>query len=191
MFSADLTVRRQPTINNIGTDGGNGQNEEWRIGVLCDLFSIETRQWIEGQIVNLFSDDLGDWMRVQYGQRIRDILRDDPFVRMKRTDSVNDERTWFNVLQCVTNELFPVLSVKLSECVQDKLVNDPSFKINNLRDVAVEDVLKRLMTKRTMNNKEIDYLKALIQRAHQSSKLMDVHEPQQRLVNTLFFEFRS
>ena len=148
---------------------------------MCDLFSIETRQWIEGQIVNLFSDDLGDWMRVQYGQRIRDILRDDPFVRMKRTDSVNDERTWFNVLQCVNNELFPVLSVKLSECVQDKLVNDPSFKINNLRDVAVEDVLKRLMTKRTMNNKEIGYLKALIQRAYQSP--IDENEHQKRLVN--------
>ena len=69
------------------------------------------------------------------------------------------------MVQCVTHELFPVLSVKINECVQEKLLQDLNFKSSDITEDAVEDILKRLMTKRTMNNKEIEYLKGLIERA--------------------------
>ena len=78
--------------------------------------------------------------------------------------------TWFNVMQCVPNELFPAMSVKLSQCVQDKLLMDSSFKMSDIGDDAVKDVLKRLMERRTMNNVEINYLKGLFQRAIQHNE---------------------
>ena len=74
--------------------------------------------------------------------------------------------SWQNVVQCVTHELFPVLSVKINECVQEKLLQDLNFKSSDITSDAVEDILKRLMTKRTMNNKEIEYLKGLIERTN-------------------------
>ena len=73
-------------------------------------------------------------------------------------------------MQCVTNELFPAMSVKLSQCVQDKLLMESSFKMSDIGDDAVKDVLKRLMELRTMKNVEIDYLKGLFQRAIQHNE---------------------
>ena len=73
--------------------------------------------------------------------------------------------TWRNVVHCVSNELFPQLSIKLDECVQERLLKDTAFKLSNVGDEAVEDIMGRLMKKRTMNNVEIGYLNGLIQRA--------------------------
>ena len=84
---------------------------------------------------------------------------------------ISEILTWFNVMQCVTNELFPAMSVKLSQCVQDKLLMDSSFKMSNLDEKAVEDILRRLMERRTMNNVEINYLKGLFQRAIQHNAM--------------------
>ena len=80
------------------------------------------------------------------------------------------------MVQCVTHELFPVLSVKINECVQEKLLQDLNFKSSDITSDAVEDILKRLMTKRTMNNKEIEYLKGLIERANDipNAKVMQI-----------------
>ena len=75
--------------------------------------------------------------------------------------------TWHNVLQCVNQELFPVLSVKINECVQEKLLKDSAFKMSDIGTDAVEDIIERLMKKRTMNNKEITYLKELFERANE------------------------
>ena len=146
----------------------NKQIMKWRVGSLCEMFSPELRQWVHGDVVNLFSDEIGDWIRIQYGLRIRDVLRDDPFVRERKMVEVRGRKTWFNVLQCVTQELFPILSIKINECVQEKLLKDTAFKMGDIRKEAVLDILDRLMTKRTMNNKEIAYLKELVQRLNGS-----------------------
>ena len=79
---------------------------------------------------------------------------------------------WFNVVQCVSTELFPVLSVKLSQCVQEKLASDIDFQLNDFGEDSVNDIMERLKEKRAMNNKEILYLRELIQRA------CDKHENQ-------------
>ena len=87
--------------------------------------------------------------------------------------------TWFKVVQCVNTELFPVLSIVMRECVEEKLSKDPRFKVDDFGESAVKEVIERLRGKRTMNNKEISYLKELIQRASGH------REEQQRLVYTL------
>ena len=90
-------------------------------------------------------------------------------------------QTWFDVVRCVQTELFPVLSIKMRECVEERLSKEPSFKLNDFGANAVEDVIERLKTKRTMNNKEIHYLKGLIRRAAE-------HQQEgQRLVAELLF----
>ena len=89
------------------------------------------------------------------------------------------EMTWFKVVHCVKTELFPVLSIALKECIDEKVAKEPNFKIDDFGDDAVEDILDRLKEKRTTNNKEIKYLKALFQRASEYA------EYEQRLVNVL------
>ena len=74
-------------------------------------------------------------------------------------------------MQCITAELFPAISVKISECVQEKLLRESTFKMSDIGKEAVDDVIGRLMDKRTTNNVEIKYLEGLVQRAieYQSS----------------------
>ena len=68
-------------------------------------------------------------------------------------------------MQCVTAELFTSISVSISSCVQEKVLRDSAFKMSDLSEEAVKDVMTRLKEKRTMNNKEVTYLMALFQRA--------------------------
>ena len=82
------------------------------------------------------------------------------------------------MVKCVNNELFPVLSVALKKCIDDKLSEDSSFNLNNFSKAAIDDVMERVKTKRTMNNKEIEYLKGLFQRA--------IETTQKRLVSCNF-----
>ena len=77
-----------------------------------------------------------------------------------------ESMTWSNVLQCVRMELFPAISVKISECVQEKLLMDSSFKMTDIGKEAVMDVIERLKEKRTMNNVEVSYLLRLFNRAN-------------------------
>ena len=81
-----------------------------------------------------------------------------------------ERMTWFNVVHCVSTELFPVLAVKMRECVEEKLAKEPTFKLDDFGAAAVGDVIEGLKTKRTMNNKEIAYLKGLIRRATEHQK---------------------
>ena len=85
--------------------------------------------------------------------------------------------TWFNVTRGVMNELFPVLSITMQKCIEDKLAEEPNFKLNDMESKAVKDIIERLKAKRAMNNKEISHLEALIQRAndHQQSPPGLVH----------------
>ena len=160
-----------PVENEYDQQKGQQENRtDWRVGTFCEMYSQEAMKWIEGEIINIFTDEIGKWMRVQTGKRIRDVLCDGLFCRERITDNVTDRMTWFNVVQCVTQELFPVLSIKLNECVQEKIVSDSSFKMDDFKADAVENVIARLGEKRTMNNKEIAYLQAVIKRVNQSPK---------------------
>lgn len=78
---------------------------------------------------------------------------------------ISKRRTWFNVTQCIVNELFPTMSAVISQCIQEKSEKEPDFEMKDLGSEAIKDVMERLMEKRTMSSKEIQYLDALIQRA--------------------------
>ena len=79
-------------------------------------------------------------------------------------DSYPESLSWFNLMQCVSAELFPGMSVKISEAVQEKLLKDNAFKMSDIGKDAANDIIRGLMEKRTMNNMEIDYLKGLFER---------------------------
>lgn len=78
--------------------------------------------------------------------------------------------TWRKVINCVNTELFPVLSIALRKCIDEKLSEENDFKLTDFGLETVADVLDRLKRKRTMNDKEIEYLKALFIRAIDSTK---------------------
>ena len=78
--------------------------------------------------------------------------------------------TWYKVINCVNTELFPVISITLKKCIDEKLSEDTKFKPDDFDDKVVYDVMERLKKKRTMNNKEIKYLQALFQRAIESQQ---------------------
>ena len=55
--------------------------------------------------------------------------------------------------------------MKISECLEQKVLRDAAFEMSDVGEEAVNDVIFQLKRRRTMNNKEISYLKKLIQRA--------------------------
>ena len=78
--------------------------------------------------------------------------------------------TWFNVAENVKTELFPALSIKLRECIEEKISKEPDFKLDDFGEDAVKDVIERLKAKRTTNGRELKYLRALFQRATASNQ---------------------
>ena len=88
--------------------------------------------------------------------------------------------TWFKVVNCVNTELFPVLSIALKKCIDEKLSDDNKFDLHDFKDDVVDDIMERLKGKRAMNNKEVQYLKELFGRALETTQTT-----QKRLVYTL------
>ena len=103
--------------------------------------------------------------------------------------------TWLKVINCVNTELFPVLAITLKKCIDEKLFEDSEFKVVDFGSNVVEDVMKRLKAKRTMNSKEIEYLMELFQRAVDSPKeeISSVHNFCQtlRYEKSLTFRYSS
>ena len=84
--------------------------------------------------------------------------------------NVTDRMTWFKVVNCVNTELFPVLAIALKNCIDEKLSEDVNFKLDDFDDDVIDDLIERLKRKRTMNNKEIKYLKELFERATETTQ---------------------
>ena len=61
----------------------NDKSSAFKIGAICKLYDRERRQWVEAEVINTFCDDIGEWVRVRWGQRIKDILSDDPDLRVQ------------------------------------------------------------------------------------------------------------
>ena len=78
--------------------------------------------------------------------------------------------TWFKVVNCVNTELFPVLSIALKKCIDEKISENINFKVDDFHKDVVDDVMERLKAKRAMNNREVQYLRGLFQRAIDSPK---------------------
>ena len=74
--------------------------------------------------------------------------------------------TWFEIMQCVSVEMFQMLSTKISDSLQQKSLEDSNFKMIDTGDKVVDDIMMRLKEKRMMSNKEISYLRQLIDRAN-------------------------
>ena len=55
-----------------------------------------------------------------------------------------------------------MLSIALKKCVDEKLSGDSDFKLTDFGDKVVDEILEKLKGMRTMNNKEIEYLRALL-----------------------------
>ena len=58
-----------------------------------------------------------------------------------------------------------MLSITMQKCIEEKLSQEPDFKLTDFREETVKDIIERLKGKRTVNSKEISYLKGMIQRA--------------------------
>ena len=56
---------------------------EWKPGTKCDLFDRNSRKWVEVEVVGSFSDDKGEWIKVRWGQKVHNVLGDDPDLRRR------------------------------------------------------------------------------------------------------------
>ena len=81
------------------------------------------------------------------------------------------------MVNCVNTELFPVLSIALKKCIDNKLSEDDNFKLYDFGDEVQDDIIERLKEHRSMNNKEIKYLKELFQRAIETTQKRFVYIP--------------
>ena len=91
---------------------------KWKTGDLCEVYIPEGREWIEGEIINTFTDELGDCLRVQYGQRIRDVMTDDPLFRPRGTRNIavsEDALKMLRKLALKHSDLMPIFEGILSE----------------------------------------------------------------------------
>lgn len=61
----------------------NEQSADWKPGTKCDVFDREQRKWTEGVVIGSFFDEKGKWVKVQYGKHVREILSDDPDLRVR------------------------------------------------------------------------------------------------------------
>ena len=52
--------------------------------------------------------------------------------------------TWTKVVNCVKTELFPVLSIALKKCIDEKLSEDSNFKLHDFDNEVVDDIMERL-----------------------------------------------
>ena len=77
---------------------------------------------------------------------------------------LRDDLTWYNVMECVRQELYPAMAASMSQAL-DELVVKSRFDIGDLGGKAVERVIEGLKTKKVLFNKEIEYIRDLVQRA--------------------------
>lgn len=111
-------IRRQPQNAVISEANDVMTPRKRKIGAQCELYSNEERQWLDGEIMHSFTDITGEWYRVKYGQRIRDVLSDDPLLRMKVTPKVAITKDAFERLKGIAishPDLAPILEGILQE----------------------------------------------------------------------------
>ena len=61
----------------------DGDAAKWKLGAPCSLFNRDDRKWTEGAIIGSFSNEHGEWVKVQCGQRVHDVLTDDPDLKVQ------------------------------------------------------------------------------------------------------------
>ena len=62
------------------------------------------------------------------------------------------------------------MAIALQKCIDEKLSEETHFKLDDFSQDAIDDMIERLKRKRTMNNKEIKYLRELFERATETTQ---------------------
>lgn len=104
------------------------------------------------------------------------------YVHIIRILSLAESMTWYKLEHCIKNELFPAIQLVIAKCVEEKLRQEPEFEADDLGEDAVEDIIEKLKnTRKSTNNKEIKYLRQLIERAN-TVKYENEHDPQSLVI---------
>ena len=118
-----------PNIRPLTDDKPSEQDNEWTTGALCEVYSHEEREWIDGEIINTFTDAVGEWLRVQYGQRIRDVMSDDPLFRARGTQNIAVSEDVLKTLRKIVQkqpDLMPVFQGVLNQSADPNAAHSQS-----------------------------------------------------------------
>ena len=139
----------------------NAQTQKWKRGQQCEIYSRSKKCWINGEVIDIFTDKEGEWVKVKYGRTVKEMPPNNEHIR-KMAFGVK----WHNVVEAVSQELYPLIATTLGQSV-DELVTSDSLKEDDLTDDAVTIVIERMKmkSKKALYNKEIEYIKDLVQRA--------------------------
>ena len=116
-------------IRSLTKDEPSEQDNEWKTGALCEVYSHEEREWIDGEIINTFTDAVGEWLRVQYGQRIRDVMSDDPLFRARGTQNIAVSEDVLKTLRKIVQkqpDLMPVFQGVLNQSADPEAAHSQS-----------------------------------------------------------------
>ena len=81
-----------------------------------------------------------------------------------KKEEVKGPLSWYNVMQCVRHEMYPMMAVSLSKAVEE-MVFSSGFAVGDLSEEAVQRVIAMLKTKKVLFGKEIEYIQGLVDRA--------------------------
>ena len=118
-----------PNIRPLTEDNSSEQQQQWKTGTLCEVYSHEEREWIDGEIINTFTDSAGEWLRVQYGKRIRDVMSDDPWLRARSSKTIVVPQDVVKTLRKIIQkqpDLMPIFEGILNQTADSKSAHSQS-----------------------------------------------------------------
>ena len=141
---------------------------EWKVDQQCEIYSRDEddqKRWIAGKVIDVFKTEEEEWVKVKFGRTIKEMSPNDKHLRTVIFGG--GELKWHNVVEAVKQELYPTMATWLGESIKELLSSDTdTVKPGDFSDNATESVIERLKTKKVLFNKEIEYIKELVQRAN-------------------------
>ena len=138
------------------------ETPKWEKGDQCEIYENVQPQWFPAKVVEVFSFKEGKFVKVQYGRKINEIPQNDPKIRSPTW--ISGKVNWNNVVEAVGQELYPKIAESMALSVEE-LKGKRTLKHDDLSGDATDRVIETLKTKKVLYNKEIVYIKGLVERA--------------------------
>eukprot|EP01083_Nonionella_stella_P076727 209238_1 len=78
----DVDTRKELEPPNEDELKSQGRDNDWyRIGQQCEIYSRSEQKWFQASIIHIFRDDEGEWIKCKYGKKTKEIQKDSDHIR--------------------------------------------------------------------------------------------------------------